>query len=154
MLVRTLSALECTKLLETNRLGHLSCTSDSRPYVVPIYYAYHHQKLYSFSMPGRKLDMMRANPRAALLVEEFLEGQKWRSVIAEGRFEALPDRTGFKIEREHAWALLSKHANWWEPGSLKPIEAPTMNANEHLFYRINIEEMSGRETVVEVLRNQ
>ena len=137
-------------MLETNRLGHLACASDSSPYVVPIYYAYQSQKLYSFSMPGKKLDIMYANPQAALLVEEFSEGQKWRSVIAEGRFEALPDRTGFKIEREHAWALLSKHANWWEPGSLKPIQTPATNSSDHLFYRINIEQMSGRGSVADV----
>ncbi|TIU55065.1 MAG: pyridoxamine 5'-phosphate oxidase family protein, partial [Mesorhizobium sp.] len=40
MLIRTLSALECTKLLTANRLGHLACAKDGQPYVVPLYYAH------------------------------------------------------------------------------------------------------------------
>lgn len=38
MLVRTLSTLECTKLLTANRVGHLACAKDGQPYVVPFYY--------------------------------------------------------------------------------------------------------------------
>ncbi|RVA66010.1 pyridoxamine 5'-phosphate oxidase family protein, partial [Mesorhizobium sp. M7A.F.Ca.CA.001.08.2.1] len=33
MLIRTLSALECTKLLTANRVGHLACAKGGQPYV-------------------------------------------------------------------------------------------------------------------------
>ena len=60
MLIHTLSALECTKLLAANRVGRLACAKDGQPYVVPNAHAGKH--LYAFSMPGKKIEWMRANP--------------------------------------------------------------------------------------------
>lgn len=147
MRVRTMSALECTQFLEAHRLGHLACSLDDQPYVVPVYYAHRNNNLYSFSRPGKKIDIMHKNPRVSLQVEEFAEGRAWKSVIVQGRFEELPDRIGSKIERDEAWSLLSKHANWWEPGGLKPVAEPTTDHSDHLFYRVAIDEVSGREVV-------
>ncbi|MGB3386806.1 MAG: pyridoxamine 5'-phosphate oxidase family protein [Pseudaminobacter sp.] len=145
MRVRSLSALECTKLLTSSRLGRLACAKDGFPYVVPIYFAYTRNHLYSFSMIGKKIDWMRANPQVSILVEEHGEGREWRSVIVDGRYEELPDRIGHKQERDHAWSLLSRHTDWWEPGSLKPVTPPLSSHSDHVFFRIQIEELSGRE---------
>jgi nitroimidazol reductase NimA-like FMN-containing flavoprotein (pyridoxamine 5'-phosphate oxidase superfamily) len=54
MHIRSLSTLECTKMMSASRLGHLACVKDGRPYVVPIYFAYADNHLYAFSMPGKK----------------------------------------------------------------------------------------------------
>ncbi|HEY5817178.1 MAG TPA: pyridoxamine 5'-phosphate oxidase family protein [Mesorhizobium sp.] len=147
MRVQTMGNLECTKFLEAHRLGHLACCIDNQPYVVPIYYALRNIYVYSFTMPGKKVDIMRHNPRVSLLVEEIAEDGTWKSVIAAGHFEELPDRIGFKIELDHAWSELSTHVNWWEPGSLKPDAETTSSHSDHLFYRIVIDELSGREAV-------
>ena len=149
MIVRDLSAAQCSALLAENRLARLACARDNVPYLVPIFYAYDESCAYAFTMPGRKLDMMRANPAVALLVEEHGEGRRWKSVIAEGRFEELPDRIGHKHHRERAWSLLARHAAWWEPGSLKPVTPPLSDHSPHVFYRIHIDHMSGREAVEE-----
>ena len=117
MIIRTLSAPECTALLKANRLARLACAKDGRPYVVPIHYAYADNHLYAFSMPGKKIEWMRDNPLVSVQVDERGEGRAWRSVVLDGLYEELPDRIGHKLEREHAWSLLSKHANWWEPGA-------------------------------------
>ena len=111
---------------------------------MPIFYAYDDRCTYSFTMPGRKLDMMRSNPQVALLVEEIGEARSWKSVVAEGRFEELPDRIGFKRERDRAWSLLSQHANWWEPGALKPVLTPLAERSSHVFFRIHVEQTSGQ----------
>ncbi|ASY60150.1 MULTISPECIES: hypothetical protein [Sinorhizobium] len=47
-------------------------------------------------------------------------------------------------ERMHAWSLLEKHVNWWEPGGLKPTPQKMLGASPHLFYCIGIDEMTGR----------
>ena len=47
-------------------------------------------------------------------------------------------------DRQFAWSLLQKHANWWEPGALKPGEAQA-GTGSHLFYQIRIETISGRQ---------
>ncbi|MES0099329.1 pyridoxamine 5'-phosphate oxidase family protein [Mesorhizobium sp. M0019] len=145
MLIRTLSALECTKLLTANRVGHLACAKDGHPYVVPFYYAHADNHLYAFSMSGKKVDWMRANPLVCVQVDERGQGRAWRSVVVDGVYEELPDRIGYKVQRDHAWSVLSKHVDWWEPGALKPVTPPVSDSTPHVFFRIVIKQASGRE---------
>lgn len=140
MLVRTLSTLECTKLLTANRVGHLACAKDGQPYIVPFYYAHADNHLYAFSMPGKKIDWMRTNPLVSVQVDEHGQGRGWRSVIVDGRYEELPDQ----LQRDHAWSVLRKHPDWWEPGALKPVIPPASDSAPHVFFRILIEQVSGR----------
>jgi nitroimidazol reductase NimA-like FMN-containing flavoprotein (pyridoxamine 5'-phosphate oxidase superfamily) len=147
MIVRELSEQECAKVVAASSLGHLACANDNHPYVVPITYAYADNCIYSFSAFGQKIEWMRKNPNVCLQVDDFREGGGWKSVIAYGTFEELPDRIGTKRERDRAWSLLGKHANWWEPGGLKPVTSAP--APSHLFYRIRIERLTGRQGVDE-----
>jgi len=143
MWIRTLDMDECVEVLEANRLGRLACAHDDQPYLVPFHYAYADGHLYAFSQPGKKVEWMRANPKVAVLVEDQAEGREWRSVIVEGRFEELPDRIGHKREREYARTLLSRHADWWEPGAHKPV--PEQARMGYVFFRISADRLSGRE---------
>ena len=145
MIIRTLSTPECTAVLAGNRLARLACAQDGRPYVVPIHYAYDHNYLYAFSMPGKKIEWMRANPLVSVQVDDRGEGSSWRSVVLDGRYEELPDRIGHKLARDRAWSLLSKHVDWWEPGGFKPVAPPVSDHSPHVFFRILVEELSGRE---------
>ncbi|WP_136619221.1 MULTISPECIES: pyridoxamine 5'-phosphate oxidase family protein [Mesorhizobium] len=145
MHIRTLSTLECTKMLTANRVARLACAKDGQPYVVPVHYAYADNHIYAFSMPGKKIDWMRANPLVSVQVDEHGEGRGWKSVVVDGRYEELPDRIGYKLERDHAWTLLSKHADWWEPGALKPVPTPVSDSTPHVFFRILVVQVSGRE---------
>lgn len=145
MQVRTLDRSECVRLLSTSRVGRLACSLDGQPYVVPIHFAYADNSLYGFSMLGRKIDYMRSNPKVSMLIEEHGPGREWKSVVIDGRFEELPDRIGHKRDRDHAWSLLSRHAAWWEPGSLKPVIPPVSDHANHVFFRIVIDRVSGRE---------
>jgi nitroimidazol reductase NimA-like FMN-containing flavoprotein (pyridoxamine 5'-phosphate oxidase superfamily) len=147
MQIRSLSTLECTKLLTANRLGRLACARDNQPYVVPIHFAYSENHLYAFSMPGKKIEILRANPLVSVVVEQRDAGRGWKSVVVDGRYEELPDRIGHKVQRDHAWALLSKHADWWEPGALKPVTPQVLDHSEHLFFRIAVDRLSGREAM-------
>ena len=141
MIIKELTEQECTAVLRASSLGYLACAKDGRPYVVPITFAFADHGIYSFSMLGQKIEWMRGNPRVCLQVGDFGEGRGWKSVVVQGAYEELPDRIGSKRERDHAWSLLSKHANWWEPGGLKPVPAA---GTSHVFYRIRIETLTGR----------
>lgn len=147
MLIRALSVLECTKIVAVRRVVRLACARDGQPYVVPIYLAYADRHLYGFSMPGRKIDWMRANPRVCIQVDEPGQGRGWRSVVALGRYEELDDTPEHQRECHHAWRLISNHANWWEPGSLNPIHPDISDHYAHVFFRITIDEISGREAI-------
>ena len=144
MWIRELTPAECTEVLAAHRLAHLACSMDACPYIVPIHYAYSDNALNAFSLPGKKIDCMRANPHVAALVEVQDRGRGWKSVIVNGHFEELPDRIGFKRQRDRAWSLLSAHANWWEPGGLKP-NTPEAQPMPPVFFRITIDEISGRD---------
>jgi uncharacterized protein len=150
MWIRTLTMLECSKVLADNRLGHLACTKDGRPYVVPFSYVYADNHLYAFSLPGKKIDWMRLNPLVSVSVveREREPAREWKSVIVDGRYEELPDRIGHKAERDHAWSLLSRrggYADWSEPGVLKPGTPPQSDHSTYVFYRILVDQVSGRE---------
>lgn len=144
MNLRNMTQTECLTLLEGAHYGHLACCSEGQPYVVPIYFAFHARVAYSFSMPGRKVEWMRQNPRVCLQVEEAPPGGGWKSVVINGKFQELSDNDTWHEERMHAWSLLEKHLNWWEMGSLKPEEAPPVHKSKHLFYGIYMSDLSGR----------
>ena len=116
MFVKEMTQEECIAVVSNGRMGNLACARDNRPYVVPIYYAYAENHLYSLSMPGQKIDWMRTNPRVCVQVGSFSERTAWQSVVMHGLYKELPDTPDTEHDREHAWSLLQHQVNWWEPG--------------------------------------
>lgn len=145
MIVKEMTWLENIAVLSASRLGRLACAKDGVPYVVPVHFAFGSGHLYSFSMPGQKIDWMRANPHICVQIDEALGHREWKSVVVNGLYEELPDTAQWRHERDHAWSLLQKHIDWWEPGGLKPNPQPVTDASPHLFYRISIQSMTGRQ---------
>ncbi|QCL97418.1 pyridoxamine 5'-phosphate oxidase family protein [Agrobacterium tumefaciens] len=147
MLVREMTHNECLAELAEGRLARMACAKDSTPYVVPIYYAYSGNSLYAFSMPGKKLDFLRSNPRACLQVDKSRGDHQWVSVIVDAAFRELPQEDPPGEERLHAWSLLSHHFDWWEPGGLtpQPQPQPLRAASRHIFFALDINALSGRE---------
>lgn len=144
MIVKEMSRPECLAVVSSGRLGRLACAQNGRPYVIPIHYALDGNCLYSFSMPGQKIDWMRENPHVCVEVEDFSGKQGWKSVVISGKYQEFPDTSQWHHERIHAWALLEKHMNWWEPGALKPGPQEIATSPRHIFYGIDIEDMTGR----------
>ena len=60
--------------------------------MVPINYVLDGESIYVHSLPGRKLEALRANPRACLQVDEVNDPYHWRSAIAFGDYEEVTDR--------------------------------------------------------------
>jgi hypothetical protein len=80
---------EIEAVLHRHHVGRLACLVAGEPYLVPITYAYRDSVLYGHTMPGQKLDAMRAEPRVAFEVDERWESDTWRSVVVRGVFEEL-----------------------------------------------------------------
>ena len=94
--IRVLPNEEIEALLRTAIVGRIACcghgaTGDGRPYLVPLAYGYDGDAVYAHSGPGRKLDLMRAEPRVTFEVDDAEAPDRWRSVIAEGTFEEIDD---------------------------------------------------------------
>jgi nitroimidazol reductase NimA-like FMN-containing flavoprotein (pyridoxamine 5'-phosphate oxidase superfamily) len=146
MSVQEMTEAECIRILSRTRLGRLACAHDNQPYVVPIYFAYERPYLYSFTMPGQKIEWMRSNPRVCVELDEIVDADEWLSILIYGQYQELAENTEAYLqeERSHAYRLLSKHAEWWKPGhsamTRRAAEQPAMP----IYYRVHIDRISGR----------
>src|ERR1700736_3775683 len=136
VLIREMDRQTSLDLLARAHLGRLACAQGSQPYVVPFYFAYHNNFLYSFTTVGQKIDWMRANPLVCVEADEIVSPEEWASVIVFGRYEELLDTPEYRSERAVAYNLLQKKAGWWEPGYVKTILQDTQRSLTPVFYRI------------------
>lgn len=93
---RRLDRDEIDALLHAQRVARLGCHADGETYVVPLIYAYDGSSVVAATTEGRKISMLRSNPRACVEVDEYdADGRgSWWSVIAQGVYEEL---TGAEI---------------------------------------------------------
>src|SRR5262250_1813226 len=98
-MIRPLSESEARELLSRSRTGRLGCVVEDGPYVVPVNYILHDDKIYIHSLLGRKIKALRANPRACLQVDDIRTDYDWRSAIAFGRYEEVTE------EGERRWVV-------------------------------------------------
>ena len=88
-MTRMLDETEARDFITAGKIGRLGCVDNGEPYVVPVNYVFEEMSIYSHSLPGRKIDALRAHPRACLQVDEIRDDFNWRSVIAFGNFEEI-----------------------------------------------------------------
>jgi nitroimidazol reductase NimA-like FMN-containing flavoprotein (pyridoxamine 5'-phosphate oxidase superfamily) len=100
---RELTADEIDAFLRGQRVARLGCQGDGEAYVVPVIYGYDGESVVAVTTEGRKVALLRANPRVCVEVDEYdVDGRgSWRSVIAQGVYEELAG-----AEVEPALALL------------------------------------------------
>jgi len=94
---------ECERILDSHDVGLLVMCREGEPYAVPMNHAYHDGKLYFHcATTGKKLDMIRANPRVSYVVNretgEPPAAEKsrmchgdWESVIVCGSARVIED---------------------------------------------------------------
>jgi uncharacterized protein len=101
--MRELSPDEIEEFLHGQRIARLGCHAGGETYVVPVIYAYRDRAVVTVTQEGRKIEMLRENPRVCVEVDEYdTDGRgSWRSVIAYGSAEELAGE-----EIETALALL------------------------------------------------
>jgi nitroimidazol reductase NimA-like FMN-containing flavoprotein (pyridoxamine 5'-phosphate oxidase superfamily) len=86
--MRDLARAEADTFLHEQFVARIGCRDGEGVYVVPIIYAYDGAACYVASVGGKKVDLMRADPRVCFEVDRYERGS-WRSVIAWGRYEEL-----------------------------------------------------------------
>src|SRR5262249_22680406 len=99
-----ISENQSRELLREQNFGRLGCCEDKEPYVVPINYYFDGESIYMHSLPGRKIDILRANPHVCLQVDKIEDAYNWQSVIAFGAFEEILDL----IRREQILSAMFK----------------------------------------------
>jgi nitroimidazol reductase NimA-like FMN-containing flavoprotein (pyridoxamine 5'-phosphate oxidase superfamily) len=147
LFIQELTVEECREALMTASFGRLACARENQPYVVPIYFAADRDGVYSFSMPGQKIEWMRNNPRVCLGIDNITNPNDWTSMVVLGQYEELPDTPDYQLERLRAFKLLQRCAMWWQPGSIAVANHDDRPDSAPVFYRINIEHLTGRRGV-------
>ncbi|MEK6288464.1 MAG: pyridoxamine 5'-phosphate oxidase family protein [Acidobacteriota bacterium] len=135
-MITALSREGARALLTESRVGRLGVVYEGGPYVVPVNYVFDGENIYVHSLPGRKLEALRANPRACLQVDEVTDSYHWRSAIAFGAYEEVTDPN----ERDRAVrALQARFPN------LTPVESVPVHDGQSsvVIFRIRIREISG-----------
>jgi nitroimidazol reductase NimA-like FMN-containing flavoprotein (pyridoxamine 5'-phosphate oxidase superfamily) len=136
---RVLSDLEAHDVIKNGKVGRLGCIDNQEPYVVPINYLADEGSIYSHSLPGRKIDAMRAHPRACLQVDQIDDDFHWRSAIAFGNFEEI---TLPADRREILGKLLVRFP------ALTPVESTIVRdagAPDSIVFRIVVDRVTGVE---------
>lgn len=146
MRIERLEREECYAILARNGFGRLACAKGGQPYVVPVYFVVGNECLYSFALPGQKIDWMRENPRVCLETDSVVGANDWTSVVVYGHYHELPNDPEFQRERAIAHELLRRRPMWWEPGAVS-IDDDRAAGYGPIFYRVRVDTISGQRAV-------
>jgi nitroimidazol reductase NimA-like FMN-containing flavoprotein (pyridoxamine 5'-phosphate oxidase superfamily) len=133
---------EIDDLLQKIEYGHLGCTSQGYPYVVPMQFYFENPNLYIFTTEGMKTRYIDSNPEVCLQVEEIHDLSHWRSIIVTGRAYRLTDQQEFT----HAMQLIKAKNPELSPALSRTWIDAWGRENIIVIYRIYPNEMTGRTT--------
>ncbi len=137
------SNAEINQILSRVGYGHLACSRDDQPYVVPVHYAFLNGEIFIYTTEGKKFEIIQGNPLVCLQVEEVTDNQHWASVIVEGVAEQITK----PAEREKAVKLVVAVNPTLTPAiSIRWMDS-WVRENIEVVYRITPTTTSGRRTV-------
>ncbi len=140
--VGDMSKGEMLALLLRGNFGHLGCSRDDHPYVVPMNYAFDSRDLYFFTTEGTKTEYIAANHEVCFQVEEVTDEKSWQSVMLTGRAELLTDPE--QVER--AMFLVSERNPSLSPALSRTKIGPWTRLSRIALYRLRPEAVYGRRT--------
>ena len=141
--VEAMSNGEMTTLLLRVGFGHMGCTRDGHPYVVPMHYAYDGKELYFFTTEGTKTEFIAANHEVCFQVEEITDPSNWRSVMLIGEAHKItrPEET------ERVMQLVSERNPTLTPALNKTDIGAWHRLSKIAIYRVQPSAIYGRKTV-------
>jgi len=135
MSISKLGDRDSLAILREGTLGRLGCIAADWPYVVPVNYFFDGKDIYVHTLPGKKLDALRANPRVCLQVDDIKDSYNWRSVIAYGTFEEVSNEE----TRENLLTKLYSRLS-----HMTPVESRLVKGSKGtIVFRIKVEEVTG-----------
>jgi len=145
VLIQEMDKQECEELMARVGFGRLACVRENQPYIVPLYFASAPGSLYGFATMGQKIEWMRLNSLVCVEAEEIRNDRQWASVLAQGRYEELPDVPRYAEQRQKAQSLLeAKSYLWWQTGIAAGQPRQRFDRDIPIFFRIQIDHITGR----------
>lgn len=145
-MIEKLNKKDIESLLQEQFIARLGFQADGKTYVVPINYVYDGTYLYAHAIEGRKMNMMRKNPKVCVEVDDYTDMWRWKTVIAWGQFEELSDSTqklkalNMLLQRElplQTTSHMHLTASW-------PFSDDELEEVEGVVYRIKLGRKSGQ----------
>jgi nitroimidazol reductase NimA-like FMN-containing flavoprotein (pyridoxamine 5'-phosphate oxidase superfamily) len=136
-MIKQLDQNQSSQLLRKERIGRLGCNDDDGPYIVPVNYAFDGECAYLHSLPGQKIEAMRARPQVCLQVDEIEDELNWKSVLAFGTYEEITNNDERAKALHHLLARFSR---------LTPVEsflAGDAGAPAPIVFRIRVSKLTG-----------
>jgi len=131
------------QLLSRVGYGHLACSADDQPYVVPIHYAYESGSVYVYTTEGKKSEIIDKNPKVCLQIEDVQDNKHWQSVIITGEAKRLTDEK----KRKAALKAIVKVNPTLTPAVSIHWMDDWVRENIEVIYSISPSSKTGRETV-------
>jgi nitroimidazol reductase NimA-like FMN-containing flavoprotein (pyridoxamine 5'-phosphate oxidase superfamily) len=141
--IKEMSAVEIDGVLRDSGYGHLACSQDDRPYIVPVHYAYDKPDIYIYTTEGKKWEMIHANPHVCLQVEKVTDNADWQSVIIYGEAQQIVDR----VERENAVSMIVATNPTLTPAISIRWNNDWIRENREVVFRISPTSITGRSTI-------
>lgn len=140
--IETMTKEEMERLLQDNNFGHLGCSRDNHPYVVPMNYGYDKENLFFLTTEGTKTEYISANREVCFQVEEIKSPSDWQSCMVIGRAE----RLHLPEELERAMQAITDSNPSLTPALSKTEVGPWHRLTNVVVYRVRAEALYGRKT--------
>ena len=140
--VKDMAMGEMQALLLRVGFGHLGCTRDDHPYVVPMHYAYDGQDIYFFTTEGTKTEFIAANSEVCFQVEEIADASNWRSLMLIGEARRITKQD----EVEHAMQLITERNQTLTPALNKTEIGAWHRLSNIAIYCVRTSAIYGRKT--------
>jgi uncharacterized protein len=134
------------EVLASELVGRIGCHADDETYVIPISYGYDGTYVYCHTTEGKKLQMMRKNPKICFQVDNMKDMGNWKSVLLQGQFEEVKE----KEQRTAAMqVLVDRHlpiisSSKTHLGEHWPFSPDNLNDINGVVFRIAIHHKTGR----------
>jgi nitroimidazol reductase NimA-like FMN-containing flavoprotein (pyridoxamine 5'-phosphate oxidase superfamily) len=135
-----------TNILHSQVIGRLACSNGKEPYITPVTYAYDGDFIYGQTNEGKKLDILRKNPKVCFEVDMITDMRNWQSVVIYGKFEELEGAEAKKLRE----ILFDRVFPLSTSSTIHPHEHETKTKVDdstrvkRVLYRIRIQEATGR----------
>lgn len=142
-----LNEQEVERLMKEQVVGRIACQSKGEIYLVPINYVYRDGCVYGHSGEGKKIRMMRENPKVCFEVDEIRSIFQWKSVIAKGTYEEISDVEEKQQAMQgiiHRIMPLVTKPDGHPSHGITEKDSDVGTSVELVVYRIRLEEVTGR----------
>lgn len=139
--IRALTPSQIDEVFEQTIIARLGVYSAGEVYVVPVTLVKEGDFLYGHSRLGKKIQMMRANPKVCIQLDQIRDLFSWRSVVVQARYEELSELEAARGMR----ILIQRIAQDQRERNLTPLEIEiSAILSKAIIYRFRIEQISAR----------